>query len=198
MSETGPVQSLHRAQAEAARSLVERNLREAATARVARGDVSDFAPAPGERVVLEGFASTFGEPADKHGQVIARGAFRKAARRIRRGEALPLRVSHEEPFTVGRVTWASETRDGLRFRGELDSSQPMGRYAAARVRAGTFHAASVGMKDTRSHHEVRSGRVVCVVTAAGLREITLTDHPANPRAVLLRVWTEPREEERAC
>ncbi|MFP4004676.1 MAG: HK97 family phage prohead protease [Alphaproteobacteria bacterium] len=131
---------------------------------------------------IEGYASLFGA-ADRSGDVIAHGAFRRTLARRRAG-ALPLLWQHHTDDVLGRVVHIGEDRRGLFVRAALEGGVTRAREALALMRSRTLTGLSIGFRPVRARRLKRGGRLL---TEIDLWEISLVTFPMLDSARVLRV-----------
>ena len=118
-----------------------------------------------------GYAAIF-DRADKGGDVVRRGAFRRA---VRAGpEHVPLLWQHRPAEPIGRVEQIAEDARGLRVVAELS---PRSTEAAALLKAGALGGLSFGYRVRSSAHGVHRE-----LTDLDLVEISLVTFPMQPLA----------------
>jgi uncharacterized protein len=132
--------------------------------------------------VIEGYASLFGV-ADRGGDVIAPGAFRRTIAARRAGN-LPLLWQHHTDEVLGHVLRIAEDRRGLFIRVRLESGVARAREALALMRARTLTGLSIGFRPVRVRKLRRGGRLL---TEIDLWEISLVTFPMLDGARVIRV-----------
>jgi HK97 family phage prohead protease len=142
-------------------------------------DFSIKAPGLNESGQFECYVSTFGPPADSHGDVVAPGAFLQDLRE--RGDRRPLLWMHDPAQSCG---WLSDLREdayGLKARGSFLLELPLARDVYVRAKAGLVRF-SIGYDTLADHHDRAGG--YRVLTRVKLWESSAVTFAANERAVL--------------
>lgn len=122
---------------------------------------------------ISGLAWKFAE-ADRVGDMIAPGAFKKAAL------PLPMLFGHDMNDPVGAWTEATEKADGLHIAGKLlVDDLPRAREVAALVKAGAVRGISLGFISRKSAARPGGGRTI---TDLELLEASLVAVPMHPAA----------------
>lgn len=131
-------------------------------------------PAPGYRVRFAGYAALFDRP-DKGGDVIRRGAFARALRRI--GE-VPLLWQHKQASVIGRIEHLSEDERGLRVIAAVGDAR-----ASRLLENGRVDGLSFGyrVREAKSEGGFRE------LTELDLVEVSLVANPMQPKARVLAV-----------
>lgn len=148
-----------------------------------------------ERGVFEGFASTFGGPADAHGDIIAPGAFAKS---------LAVRVpamlwAHNQTEPVGKWLEVKETQRGLYVKGKLTLGTKRGADAYALAKDDAL-GLSIGFRVPSGGADYDGENRI--LSEIDLHEISLVALPANVNAKITAVKsarldiTSPRDIER--
>ena len=132
--------------------------------------------------VIEGYAALFGV-ADRGGDVIAPGAFRRTIA-ARRAGSLPLLWQHHTDEVLGHVLRIAEDRRGLFVRVRLEGGVARAREALALMRARTLTGLSIGFRPVRARR-LRHGRRL--LTEIDLWEISLVTFPMLDGARVIRV-----------
>jgi len=135
---------------------------------------------------LIGYASTFRQPYDMGDfwEEVEPGAFRES---LENGDIVAL-VNHDSKMPLARASRGTlrlaEDDRGLRV--EIDPiDTTYARDLLAAVRAGVVDAMSFGFKVKKDKFERRDGRVVRVLEAVELHEVSCVTFPANPNADLV-------------
>ncbi|HEY2840485.1 MAG TPA: HK97 family phage prohead protease [Pirellulales bacterium] len=135
--------------------------------------------AAGNEGTLEGYASTFGGPRDRTGDVVAPGAFKATlAEHSARGSQPAMLWSHDMDQPIGAWDVVKEDGKGLFVKGHLILDVPRAREAYALARDGAL-ALSIGYLTKKSTPIRGGGRRL---DAVDLFEISLVSAPANPNA----------------
>jgi hypothetical protein len=129
---------------------------------------------------IEGWAATY-NVIDSQNDRIVKGAFSEDS-----GKEFPLLWNHR-PSDVAGVGIVEETDEGLRLKGRLLLDTTTGRETYSRIKAGAARGLSVGFRLVRHAYE----NSVRLVQAAKLVEISVTPFPANERALITAVKSEP-------
>lgn len=130
-------------------------------------------------VVIEGLASDWG--LDDQDEVFEPGAFQKGIDKFLSTNPVLL-YHHDGGKALGKVTTLEETQEGLMMKAEIDPPAK-GSWAediVNKIKSGTIRGLSVRGKFRRRPSE--NGRVAKIYEA-GLREISVTPLPVNPRTM---------------
>lgn len=130
-------------------------------------------------VVIEGLASDWG--LDDQDEVFEPGAFQKGIDKFLSTNPVLL-YHHDGGKALGKVTNLEETDDGLQMRAEIDPPAK-GSWAediVNKIKTGTIRGLSVRGKFRRRPSEAG---MVSKIFEAGLREISVTPLPVNPRTM---------------
>ena len=139
--------------------------------------------------VIEGLAAVFGGEADAYGDVIERGAFRATLDRHKAEGAAPVMLwAHDPARVVGRWLEMTETAEGLAARGLFNLKTEGGRSAFEHVRAGDLSGLSIGYRVVKADRAANGARRL---TAVDLAEVSVVALPANRRARIRSVKSEP-------
>lgn len=132
--------------------------------------------------IVEGYASTWGPPADSYNHVIVRGAFSTSlAKHAAEGSAPIMLWAHNAAAPVGRWLSMKEDGYGLLVRGQLNLSTTAGREAFAHLQAGDLNGLSIGVRHgPESLKQAADGTTL--LSELELAEISLVALPANGRA----------------
>jgi len=147
-------------------------------------------------VIIEGLASDWG--VDDQDEVFEPGAFQKGIDNFLSTNPVLL-YHHNGAKALGKVTHLEETSVGLKMRAEIDPPSP-GSWAediVAKVKSGTIRGLSVCGKFRRRPSD---GGGVAKIYEAGLREISVTPLPVNPRtmfAVAAKAFDEDQDDDLA-
>lgn len=156
--------------------------------RTVRDAIDVRSPGELERAAgtLVGYASTFRQPYDMGDfwEEVEPGAFRDS---LASGDIVAL-VNHDSAMPLARSSRGtlrlSEDDRGLRV--EIDPiDTTYARDLMTAVRAGVVDAMSFGFKVKKDKFERRDGRVVRVLEAVELHEVSCVTFPANPNADLV-------------
>jgi HK97 family phage prohead protease len=156
--------------------------------RTARGsvDVAATGDAETKGECLVGYASTFSQPYDMidFWEEVAPGAF---AETLKTADVVAL-VNHDSAMPLARSSRGtlrlSEDERGLRV--EIDPiDTTYARDLVTAVRAGVVDAMSFGFNVKQDRYEDRDGKVVRVIEAVDLHEVSCVTFPANPNADLV-------------
>ena len=100
----------------------------------------------GRPVVVAGYASVFGPPADSYGDLISPGAYARTIRDWQsRSYPLPMLVGHDG-LPVGKWVMLREDPKGLWVEGELTPGHSVASDVAASMRHGALSGLSIGFK----------------------------------------------------
>lgn len=125
---------------------------------------------------IEGYASLF-DMADRNGDVVAPGAFRRTIENG--GRAVKLLWQHDPAQPIGVWDRIGEDRRGLHAEGRLLTEIRGGAEAAALLRAGAVDGLSIGYRVVSSERLPGGGRRL---TEIDLWEISLVTFPMLPQA----------------
>jgi phage head maturation protease len=126
---------------------------------------------------LSGYASTFGFPADSHGDVIKRGAFVDCIKKIQ-SEGIPLLDSHIIKARLADTPRVEEIRQKLK--------------------QGHINKMSIGFFIEAQSFIEQDGREYRVIEKADLIEISVVPIPANSRAEILAVKEQNLDSSEEC
>ena len=148
--------------------------------------------------LFKGWASTFGGPADAHGDVIQFGAFKDtlmAGGRNKNGIAML--KQHDSRKPIGVWTSMEELKKGLRVEGQIAMDVQDGRETHALMKIGALKGLSIGYdfpkladgsRDPDSFEiKERSGRRIRILKRLDLWEISPVTFPANIKANIVTV-----------
>lgn len=131
---------------------------------------------------IEGYASTIGGVPDRHGDVVAAGAFARTLAEHRAQGTFPaLLWAHQLEEPIGSWRHIEEDATGLFVRGSLNLRTTKGREAFEHVRAGDAGALSIGYVVPEGGRRYDGGGVF-TLTDVDLVEVSVVTVPANPRA----------------
>jgi HK97 family phage prohead protease len=136
---------------------------------------------------LSGYASTFGFPADSHGDVIKRGAFVDCIKKIQ-SEGIPLLDSHKQDseHVLGTVISAYEDEHGLFIKARLADTP---RVEEIRQKLKQGHINKMSKQDGKEYR---------VIEKADLIEVSVVPIPANSRAEILAVKEQKIDSSEEC
>ncbi len=141
-----------------------------------------FDPARAAVGLISGYASTFGNPPDAFGSVIAPGAFRKTLERHLRENTSPAMFwSHDPVEPIGKWLDVREDDKGLLVDGKIELGTQRGREALALLKSNSVTGLSIGFSVPRGGRKA-SGDGGETISEIELVEISLTAVPANSRA----------------
>lgn len=132
--------------------------------------------------VIEGYASVFGPPPDRQGDIVQPGAFARTLREIKAEDvAVPMLWAHKQERPIGRWTSLVEDRRGLAVRGVLNVKTRDGAEAYEHIRGGSATALSIGFLIREGGRKYLGDGVFSLVDI-DLAEISVVPCPANRRA----------------
>lgn len=132
--------------------------------------------------LIQGYASTFGGDPDRHGDVIAVGAFTKTLQEHQAQGTLPAMLwSHQMETPIGKWVSVEEDRKGLLVSGKINLATDKGREAYEHVKAGDVGAFSIGYIVPDGGRKYL-GKGVFEIKQVELAEISLVAVPANVNA----------------
>ena len=150
--------------------------------------------------VVEGYAATFDREPDSYGDVIAKGAFARTLdewlAKADSGLSIPLLYGHntDDPHhNIGKVTEAHEDEKGLFIHAEFDADNELAQYARKLTAEGRLFQFSFA-------YSIRDAGMVTLETGIDayelrdldLFEVSLVQIPANQRAVVTSIKSEPQ------
>lgn len=131
---------------------------------------------------IEGYASTYGGDADRHGEVVLPGAFAKSIEAYKTKGQLPVMLwSHRQEQPVGKWTTMRDDERGLFVKGQVNLDTTNGREAYASVKAGDVGGLSIGFVTPENGREY-AGKGVFHLKEVELLEVSIVAVPANPLA----------------
>ncbi len=144
--------------------------------------------------VIKGMASTFGN-VDLTGDRIDFGAFAKSiqAHKLRHDRPIRMLLGHDRMagaiggFPIDKVR---EQKQGLKVEGHINLSVQRGAEAFSLAQQGVLTDLSIGFFATETESEIRGGQEIRVIKEIDLREISIVDEPANPKATITDVKTK--------
>ena len=140
----------------------------------------------GDERIIEGYASTFGPPADLGGDVIEKGAFLNT---IQEKPELPLLDSHKHTAqaTLGTVISCEEDAHGLKFRAQL-ADTPQVEEVRQKMLQGHLSKTSIGYDVFRQAYSTdEKGNRIRHLLEVNLYEISVVPLPMNERTSLTSV-----------
>lgn len=139
--------------------------------------------------MLVGYASHWGFPADAHGDVVRRGAFRNSMDRINRG-AVPLLDSHiyDAAHTIGTVIRGEEDEHGFKIWAKLSAS-PTALDIKQKLVEGHLGRLSIGYDVIKESYgkDPETKKSVRFLNEVKLFEVSVVPIPANEHAKILEV-----------
>lgn len=129
--------------------------------------------------IIEGYASTWGEPPDHQGDVVVRGAFTKSLQRI----TPQFFWQHKSDTIIGGFLDAKEDDHGLFTRWQLDLDTEPGNYAYKMISRGRVKSFSIGYVAVEKEFK---GTTRYLKTLDFLENSPVT-FPANERATITGV-----------
>ena len=147
---------------------------------------------------LSGYASTFGFPADSHGDVIRRGAFVDCVKKIQ-SEGIPLLDSHKQDseHVLGTVISAHEDEHGLFIKARL-ADTPRVEEIRQKLKQGHIKKMSIGFFIEAQSFTEQDGQEYRVIEKADLIEVSVVPIPANSRAEILAVKEQNLDSSEEC
>jgi len=138
--------------------------------------------------IIKGMASTFGN-IDLDDDVIVVGAFAKtiAAHKSRQARPVRMLMGHDRfagvigGFPIDKVV---EQKQGLKVEGQINLDVQRGREAFSLAKMGVLSDLSIGFFATKVEFEQRGKREIRLIKEIDLREISIVDEPANPKATI--------------
>lgn len=133
-----------------------------------------------------GYASTFGYPADSHGDIVRQGAFAGALAAHRKNDSrVAMLWAHDHSEVVGKWLALEEDSYGLLATGQIITATKRGTEALALLEADCL-GLSIGFVAGKT--EVKNG-IREIIEVARLGEISLVACPANSRAKIQKPET---------
>ncbi len=137
--------------------------------------------------LIQGYASTFGGNPDRHGDIVAKGAFIKTLQEHQAQGTLPAMLwSHEMETPIGKWTSIEEDQKGLLVYGKINLATGKGREAYEHIKAGDVGAFSIGYIVPEGGRKYL-GKGVWEINQAELAEISVVAVPANVNARITAV-----------
>ena len=141
--------------------------------------------------IIRGMASTFGN-IDLTDDVIAFGAFAKTIETHKQRNDRPVRmmIGHDRfagaigGFPIDKI---KELQKGLRVEGQINLDVQRGREAFSLAKMGVLTDLSIGFIPMDVGFTKRGNRDIRVLKEIDLREISIVDEPANPKATISEV-----------
>jgi phage head maturation protease len=130
---------------------------------------------------LSGYASTFGFPADSHGDVIKRGAFVDCIKKIQ-SEGIPLLDSHKQDSVI---------------KARL-ADTPRVEEIRQKLKQGHINKMSIGFFIEAQSFTEQDGKEYRVIEKADLIEVSVVPIPANSRAEILAVKEQKIDSSEEC
>lgn len=130
---------------------------------------------------IEGYASTYGGPPDRHSDIIMPGAFARSLETAQGGQMPVMLWSHRQEEPIGRWTAMHDAAKGLYVEGVLNLKTERGREAYEHIRAGDAGGLSIGFNVPEGGREY-AGKGVFHLKSAEVLEISVVAIPANPAA----------------
>ena len=148
--------------------------------------------------VIKGMASTFGN-VDLQNDRIDFGAFAKTIQlhKSRNGRPIRMFLGHDRfagaigGFPIDKV---KEQKQGLKVEGHINLEVQRGQEAFALAKQGVLTDLSIGFMPVKVDFEQRAGREIRVIKEIELREISIVDEPANPKATITDVKADKAAE----
>ncbi len=129
-----------------------------------------------EEILIEGYASIFGEP-DLAGDIVRAGAFARSLSGLKTN--IPMLLQHKGGKIAGRWIRMREDGKGLFMRGLIDPSLPAGKIALKLMSNKLLDGLSIGFIAGDWKPNVGVGRYLNKVD---LREVSLVTTPMAPKA----------------
>jgi HK97 family phage prohead protease len=139
--------------------------------------------ASGESGIIAGYASTFGPPADLHGDIVMPGAFADSLASHLENDTLPAMLfGHDQKSPVGVWQEVREDDVGLWVSGRLTMAVQAARDAFELAKDGAL-ALSIGFTPVKQHRDADAN----MLEAIALGEISLVGLASNPKAKITSV-----------
>lgn len=149
--------------------------------------ILDLEVKAGRDGTIAGYASTFDGKADRVGDVVAAGAFRRTlADHKAEGTAPAMLWSHRIDEPIGKWSKIHEDRTGLFVEGQINLKTARGREAFEHVAAGDVEGFSIGYIVPAGGLK-QQGDGTTLLTDIDLVEVSIVAVPANPRARITSV-----------
>lgn len=150
-----------------------------------------------------GYGAVFGN-VDGHGDVIAKGAFRRSLGEHKSAGTMPAMLSQHGSFLGGDAqmpigVWTSMEEDshGLKVEGRL-SDTPRGNEAYTLLKDGALTGLSIGYMTRKSTIGTKPGEPKRTLTDVELLEVSLVTFPSNGKARVVGVKDGLTVTERDC
>ena len=142
---------------------------------------------------FEGYASTFGGPADSYGEIVEPGAFAASLAKHRREGTMPLMLWQHDPWEpIGVWDEMSEDGKGLKAKGRLLTGVRKSEEVLILLREKAIRGMSIGYREQEvKPAENGSPRTLLKLD---LMEASIVSFPANRRARVESVKSERMEE----
>lgn len=135
---------------------------------------------------FEGYGSTFGGEPDRHGDVVAPGAFAESLSKHHREGTMPkLFWQHDPSQPIGKWLAAEEDDHGLLLKGRLNMDVQRGREAHALLKAGDIDGLSIGYRIREYSKDEDTG--VWTLERLDLFEVSVVSIGANESATISSV-----------
>lgn len=144
---------------------------------------------------IAGYASTFGFPADSHGDIVSRGAFVDSVQKIKK-EGIPLLMDHNTSVkaVLGTVVDAFEDDIGLYIKARLAKTDEVDEIRK-KLMQGHLSKMSIGFFIEKHSYTEDRGQEIRVIEKVNLVEVSVVTIPANDRAKILAVKHEAAQEQ---
>ncbi len=129
---------------------------------------------------IEGYASVYNVE-DLNGDVVSRGAFRKAL--TNRMTPVRMLYQHDPEAPLGRWRRFGEDSRGLYVEGEMILSSPSARDVYELVAGGALDGLSIGFRTVKAAAQNRGKRII----EAELWEVSIVTFPMAPGAKIVRI-----------
>ncbi|WP_370303987.1 HK97 family phage prohead protease [Pseudooceanicola sp.] len=130
-------------------------------------------------VVIEGYASLFGQP-DQGGDIVQPGAYAASLAALAAvGRKVKMLWQHDPAQPIGVWDAVAEDARGLRVKGRLLDITQKGREAAALIAAGALDGLSIGYRTRRAERDQKGQRLL---TELELWEVSVVTFPMLPAA----------------
>lgn len=136
---------------------------------------------------IEGYASTFNDKADLHGEIVRPGAFGESLVAHKAQGSRPVMLwSHRMEAPIGRWDDLTEDSNGLFVRGQINLKTELGREAYEHISAGDVTGLSIGFAVPKGGRAY-IGNGIHELTRVDLMEVSVVPVPANSSARILAV-----------
>ena len=146
---------------------------------------------------FEGYASTFGDPPDSYGDVIAPGAFAETLAEHRREGTMPeMYYDHNmRNLPIGDWIEMAEDGKGLWARGSIDLEDDFGERVDIALKNKRVRGLSIGYLIPDGGAEPDRNRTgVTILKKIHLVEVSVVKNPANKRSLVETVKSDRMEE----